>query len=174
MRLKLANVAVELVYAALVGCRGRAFVAACPLAEDACGVAVVLQHLGQNLVLRIVRLLTHNSKIYVVAVHHGMLSRPILAVAAHVSVTRMLTRHYRSARGRRHRRTGVSLREAHALLSHAVDVGRADIGLSVAGEVAVTHVVAQYEYNVGLFRLHTLSRRLRSHERRHYGEGGAR
>ena len=95
-------------------------------------------------------------------------------VSAHVSVTRMLTRHYRSARGRRHRRTGVSLREAHALLSHAVDVGRADIGLSVAGKVAVAHVVAQYEYNVGLFRLHTLSRRLRSHKRRHYGEGGAR
>ena len=174
MRLELADVAVELVHAALVRRRGRSFVAASPLAEHACGVAVVFQHLGQYLVLRVVRFLTHHGEVYVVAVHHSAVVRPVFAVAAHVSVTRVLTRHYRSTRGRRHRRAGVSLREAHTLLSHAVDVGRTDIGLSVAGEVAVAHVVAQYKYNVGLLRLHTFLRCLCCHERGHYRECGTR
>ena len=68
--LELADVAVEFIYATLVGSRGRTFVSACPLAEDSGAVTLVLQHLRKNLMLRVVRFLTHNRKVLIYSILH--------------------------------------------------------------------------------------------------------
>ena len=106
---------------------------------------------------RVVRLLTYYGEVDVVAILHGILVRPVLLVATHMRVSGVLTGHNGSSRRCRYGRTGVCLSEAHALACHAVDVGRRDIGLSIACKVAISHVVAQYKYDVGACRVVGLS-----------------
>ena len=91
--LELADVAVEFIYATLVGSRGRTFVSACPLAEDSGAITFVLQHLRKNLMLRVVRFLTHNRKVLVYSILHHWHVSPVFLVASYVGMTGMLTRH---------------------------------------------------------------------------------
>ena len=53
-----------------------------------------------------------------------------------------MTGHEAGSRGCRDRAAGIGRRHAHTLSSQAVDVGRAEMLLTVAGEVAVAQVVA--------------------------------
>ena len=150
VRLELADVAVELVDAPLLGCRDRTFVAARPLAEHAGGVALVLQNLGQDDMAGVIRMLAHDTVVTVLAVHHDGSVPPVLLVAPHLAMAGMLAGHEAGTRRGADRTAGVGLREPHPFLRHTVDVGRMDIGLSVTAQVAITHVVAHDINNVRL------------------------
>ena len=91
--LELADVAVEFIYATLVGSRGRTFVSACPFSEDTGAVTLVLQHLRKNLMLRVVRFLTHNGKVLIYSILYHWHVSPVFIVASYVGMTGMLTRH---------------------------------------------------------------------------------
>ena len=95
--LELADVAVELIDAALVGRGGRALVAAGPFAEHARGVALLLEDFGNDDVVHVVRLLPHHGVVGVAAVHHGAGVAPIFLIAAHVGVAGVLPGHERGA-----------------------------------------------------------------------------
>ena len=97
----------------------------------------------------VVGLLPHAVGLLRDAVLHLRPSLPILLVAPHVGVARVLPRHERGPRGGAHGTARVGLGEAHAFGGHAVDVGRGYEGLSVAAEVAVAHVVAEDEEDIG-------------------------
>ena len=49
----------------------------------------------------------------------------------------------------KHRCSGIGLSEAHTLGSHAIDVGCEDVGLSIAAQIAIAHVVAHDVDDVG-------------------------
>ena len=144
----LADVAVVLVHAALVRGGDGALVAAGPLAEHAGGVSVAFHHFGQDDVARVIGLLARDGVVFVPAVHH--LPLPVFLVAAHVSVAGVLSGHQGGARRCADRASGIGLGEEHALLGHTVEVGGPDVLLSVAAQVAVAHVIAEDEEDVGL------------------------
>lgn len=153
MCLELTEIAVVFVDAAGVGCRRASLVASGPLAEHSGGIARVVEYLGDDDVGGVVRLLSDNRIVYVVAVavvEVGLV--PVLLVASHMGVARVLAGHEGGARRCRHRRAGVGLREAYALCGEAVDARRGDELLAVAAEVAVAHVVAHDVENVGALR----------------------
>ena len=145
--LELADVAIELVDAALVGRRVRAFVAARPFAKHTRGVAVVLENFGDNHVVGVVGLLAHAGVVRVCAVLHR--ACPILLVGAHMGVARVLSCHEAGARRSRNGAARIGLREAHALVGQAVNVGSGYQTLAIATEVTITHVVTHYIYNIG-------------------------
>ena len=97
--LELADVAIELIDAALVGRGGRTLVAARPLAEHARSVALLLEDFGNDDVVHVVRLLSHHGVVGVAAVHHGAGVAPIFFIAANVGVACVLPGHERGARG---------------------------------------------------------------------------
>ena len=70
-----------------------------------------------------------------------------------VSVSAVLSGHDGGARRGTDGASGVCLRKSHALLCHLVDAGRLDERLTVASQVAVSHVVAENEQDVGFFRI---------------------
>ena len=153
MGLKLADETVIFVNAALVGGGGGTFIAAGPFSEHACGIAVVFHDLGKNDVLRSVRFLAYNGIILVHSViDHGRFV-PVFLVAAHVGVAGMLSCHKCCAGRGAYRTAGIGLRETHAFGCHVVQMGGTDVLLSVASQVAVTHVVTKNENDVGLFSL---------------------
>ena len=86
MGLELADEAIILVDAALVGRRARTFVAARPLAEHAGGITVLLHDLRQNNVTRIVGFLSHNGIFIIVTVLHQRRIGPIFFVSTHMPV----------------------------------------------------------------------------------------
>ena len=146
--LELADVAVVLVDAALVGCGDRTLVTAGPLAEHAGRVAVALHNLRKDDVVGVIGLLSRDGILPVLPIHH--LAAPILAVAADMPVARVLPGHQRRPRGGTHRTSGIGLREEHPLAGHAVEVGRLDVFLPVTSQIAVSHVVAQDENDIRL------------------------
>ena len=150
MGLKLADVAKELVNTALVGCGNRSFVAARPLTKHARLIAVGFHDFGQKDVVGVVGMLPHNGKVGVLAILHGVLGIPIFLVAAHFGVSAVLPCHETRPRRCAHRCSGIGLSEAHTLGSHAVDVGCEDVGLSIAAQIAIAHVVAHDVEDVGL------------------------
>ena len=149
--LELADVAEELIYAALVGRAHRAFVAAGPLAELCCGVSSVLHDLGQHHVGRVERMLSGDGIFMVLAIHD--IAAPVLAVASDGTVTRVLACHQRCSAGCADGAAGISLREEHALRGQSVDVGSLYVRLAVARQVAISHVVAQDKQDVGFLPL---------------------
>lgn len=148
MGLKLADVAVVLVHAAFVGRGPRALVAAGPFAEHARAVAVVLHYLGQDDVRAVIGLLPHHGVVGVVPVPDRPGLGPVLPVAPDPCVARVLPRHQARPRGGADGTARVSLREEHALGGQTIDVGRADILLPVAGQVAIAHVIAKDKQDV--------------------------
>lgn len=157
----LADISVELIDAALLRCGDRSLVAAGPLAEEGGGVALVFHDLGQDDMVGIVGLLACDGIFIVTSIADA--SRPELLVAAYEGVARVLSRHEGRTGRRTYRTAGIGLREAHALTRQTVDVRRVDIGLAVAGEVAIAHVIAEDEDNVRL--LAGLCREGRGHEK---------
>ena len=165
--LKLADISIELVNATFVGRRNRPFVAAGPLAEHAGSIAVILHNLRQNHMVGVVWMLTDNGIILIFAIHHCRHIFPIFFIAAHFTMSAVLTSHKSGTRRSTYRTAGISLGETHSLLCHPVDVRCLNIGLSIATEVAVTHIVAHYIYYIGLFRRHSCrcSRKQKSRQR---------
>ena len=147
--MELTYITIKLVYAPLVGSRCRSLITSSPLAEHTGAVAVVAKHLWQNLMGRVVRFLSHYGIVDIVAILHRIAVRPLLLVATHMCVTRVLSRHNSGSRRCRHRRACIGLCKAHTLACHTVDVGGRDKGLAVTSQVAITHIVAHYKYNVG-------------------------
>ena len=88
----------------------------------------------------VVGFLSDDGVVGVVAVE--VASRPVLLVAAHMGMSGVLARHEARPGRCRHGTSGIGLCEAHAFASHAVDVRCGDVALSVAGQVAVSHIVA--------------------------------
>ena len=148
MCLKLTDVAIELVDATLVGCRCAPLIATSPLSEKSCGVSVVAHDFWQDDMGGVVRFLANDGIVVTLAV--GDLPQPMLAVSSHEGMTGVLARHQRSPRRSRDRTACIGRREAHSLSSQAVDVGSADVLLSVASQVAPPHVVTHYIYNIRL------------------------
>ena len=151
VRLKLAHVAEVFVHAPFVGSRGRTLVAAGPFTEHAGGIAVLLHDFRQDDMLRVIRLLSGHGILLVLSVPH--LAQPVLLVASHVSVSAVLSGHDGGARRGTDGASGVCLRKSHALLCHLVDAGCLDERLTVASQVAVSHVIAENEQDVGFFRI---------------------
>ena len=151
VRLKLAHVAEVFVHAPLVGSRGRTLVAAGPFAEHPGGIAVLLHDFRQDDMLWVIRLLSGHGILLVLSVPH--LAEPVFLVASHVSVSAVLSGHDGGARRGTDGASGVCLRKSHALLCHLVDAGCLDERLAVASQVAVSHVVAENEQDVGFFRI---------------------
>jgi len=140
--LELTDVAEELVHAALVGGGGAAFVAAGPLAEHPRPVAFSLEDFRQDDVRGGIGLLSDDGVVLILAVQHTSLS--VLLVAAHVEVSRVLSRHQRGTGGGGDGAAGVGGRHSHALGGQPVDVGSAEVLLAVAREVAISHVITHY------------------------------
>ena len=149
MSLKLAYISIKLVYATLVGRRSRTLVTSCPLAEQSSAIAIVMKYLRQNFMCRVVWLLSYNGIVYIIGIHHSLAIRPILLIATHMSMARMLSSHKCGTRRSRYWRACICLCKAHTLACHAVDIGCRDKGLTIACKVAISHIVAHYEYNVG-------------------------
>ena len=149
MSLKLADIAIEFVHATLVGSRNRTLISASPFPEYTGSVSFVLHDFGQNLMLRVVRFLSYDRILLVVAIFYHWHTSPVFLVSTHMCMSRMLTRHDGSSRRSRDGRTGISLGESHSLLCHPVYIRRVDIRLTVASQIAISHVVTQYEENVG-------------------------
>ena len=143
VRLELADVAVELINAALVGGGMGTFVTACPFAEHPGGVAVAFHDFRQDKVAGAVRLLPDDGVVGIVAVFYSRDVTPILLVAADVSVSGVLPGHQGGAGRGADGAAGVCLGETHAFLCQAVDVGGEDVFLPVAGKVAIPHVITQ-------------------------------
>jgi hypothetical protein len=80
-------------------------------------------------------------------------------------MARVLPRHEGAAAWSAHGTAGVSLREAHPLLRHAVYAGRADVPLPVATQVAVAHVVTHYIYYIRIRRFSRQSQRQSAEKR---------
>ncbi|OHB72155.1 MAG: hypothetical protein A2V70_20800 [Planctomycetes bacterium RBG_13_63_9] len=110
-----------------VGDAGRVGLAQTPFADDARGVAGLLEQLGHGHVLRPQR-------------HPG--------VAADQRVTGVQPRHQAASRGRTDRAAGIAVRKPHTLLGHAIEVRRPDHLLAVAAEVAIAEIVGQDEDDV--------------------------
>ena len=132
MRLKLADVAIELIDTALIGGGNRTFITASPLTEHTRGVAIIFEDFGNDNVGGVVRFLSNKGVVGVVTILHGVVVGPIFFVASHVGVSRMLTRHETGARRSRNGATSVGLREAHSLLGKAIDIGSRNELLTVA------------------------------------------
>jgi len=150
MGLELADVAEELVDAALVGRRFRTFIATGPFAKLSRTVACCLHDFGNDNVCCVQRMLAHPGKVCVLSVVHRILVVPILLVAPHGAVPAVLSRHQRSTRGSADGTAGIGLHELHTLPGQPVDVGGVDVMLSVATEVAPPHVVAKHKHDVRL------------------------
>ena len=99
--------------------------------------------------LRVVRFLSYDRILLVVAIFYHWHTSPVFLVSTHMCMSRMLTSHEGSSRRSRDGRTGISLGESHSLLCHPVYIRRVDIRLAVASQIAISHVVTQYEENVG-------------------------
>lgn len=151
MGLILANVAVKLVNAPLVGSGSRAFVAPSPFAEQACGVAIVFENFGQNDVGGVVGLLSHDGVVLVLAIGDEGRLRPVFPIATNMGVSCVLTGHESGTRGRTHGRTSVGLSETHTLSGKAIDVWRSDEALAIATEIAIAHVVTHDVEDIGTF-----------------------
>ncbi len=74
---------------------------------------------------------------------------PVLTVASHMGVTRMLARHERCTRRCTHGTTGIGLGKAHSLLSHTVQIGGLYPLLTIAAKVAIAHIITHNKDNVG-------------------------
>ena len=149
---KLADIAIILVDAALVGRRSGTLITACPFTKHPRGVAIGFEDFGQNFVVHIIGFLSCPAlcevSVLAIKIRH-ILSAPILFVAAHVGVSAVLTRHKRCTRGCRHRTSGISLCEAHAFCGHTVYVRGGNEFLSVARQIAIAHIVAHNINDVG-------------------------
>ena len=152
--LELAYIAIIFIYTSRVRCRDRALIAASPLTEHTSNVAIVLHDFGQNDMRRIIRLLARLRVVLVVAIHNA--TAPILVVATHLGVARVLASHERSTRRSTHGATGIGLGEAHTLTRHTVEVGGVDILLPVATHIGIAEVVAHNINNVGTLCLRRL------------------
>lgn len=153
VRLKLADVTEELVDPTLVGGRDRTFVTAGPLAEHTGRVAIVLHHLGQDHMIGVVGVLSYHGIVGIDAITHLAALGPILLVATHLAVSRVLPRHDAGPRRGAHGTARIGLGKPHALRGHAVEIGSLDISLSVTPQVTIAHVVAQDKNNVGFVAL---------------------
>ena len=132
---RLAVVAEELVEAHLCGIGHRAGITQAPLAEASGGIALLLQHRR------------HGER----AFGHRHLAFGIHAlVAANEGMPRMQTGHQRASRRSRHSSSGISLREAQALLLQSVEVGGLNQFLSIRLDVADAKVVGQDIDDVGM------------------------
>ena len=174
MCLELADVSIVAVYATRIGQRGTAallalgrigiallvelvdigvlhvVVTACPLAKHARGVSSLLHHLGYNLVSAQIGFLTNEGIIGIIG--KGILLEravPVLTIASHMGVTRMLARHERCTRRSTHWTTGIGLGKAHTLLSHTVQIGGLYPLLTIATKVAIAHIITHNKDNVG-------------------------
>ena len=157
MGFKLADVAIILVDAALVGGGSGTLITACPFTKHPRGVAIGFEDFGQNFVVHIIGFLScptlFEVSVFAIKIGH-ILSAPVFLVAAHVGVSAVLSSHERGTRGSRHRTSGISLCEAHAFSGHAVYVGGGNEFLSVARQIAIAHIVAHNVDDVGtLLRL---------------------
>lgn len=158
VRLVLADEAEKLVEAASVRQAVRTFVAPCPFAEKPRGIARTMENFAQDGAIGEIRLLSRPAvgHFAVAAIETvDKMPPPVFAIAAHVSVARVLSRHQASTRWGRHGTPRVGLCEAYALSGEAINVGRSNVLLAVAGEVAIAEVVAKDNENIGpLLRLH--------------------
>ena len=93
MSLKLTDIAIKLVHSPLVRRGTRALIAASPLAEHACAIAIVLHNLGKDNVGAVIRLLTDHGIISIVSIFDRCCLGPVLSVATDPGVTRVLARH---------------------------------------------------------------------------------
>ena len=173
MRLELADVAIIAIHTTPVGQGGTAalcalgsigvavgieqvgigvlhvIVSSCPLAEHTRSISSLLHYFRDNLMVQQVWFLAYDTIVGIVA--KGVLPQcpmPVLPVAAHMGVTRVLTGHERSTRWCTHRTAGIGLGKAHALLCHTVKVGSLYQLLTIATKVAIAHVIAHDEDNV--------------------------
>ena len=97
MCLKLTDVSIEFIHAPFVGSRGRTFISACPLAENARSVTFVLEHLWQNLVLWVVRFLSYDRILFVFSVFYHWNTSPVFLVSSYMGMPGMLTSHDRGS-----------------------------------------------------------------------------
>src|SRR4030095_10510518 len=104
-----------------------------PLADERRRVASLAQHLGDGLLG---------------GIEPGRVEGEEHAERAELHPGRIAPREQRRARRCADRRTDVELREPRPLARHAIQVRRRDVGTSVAAEVAVAHVVREYEDEV--------------------------
>ena len=148
--LELTDIAIVFIYATLVGCTGRTFITTGPLTEHTGGVAFLLHYLGNDDVVRGIRLLPHTCIVCVLAVCNAAGPWPILLVASHMCVAGVLTCHERGTRRRRDGTAGISLSETHSLGSHTVEVGSSNQLLTIATQIAPTHVITHYIYYIRL------------------------
>ena len=174
MRLELADVAIIAIHATPVGQGGAAalcalggvgiaigiqqvgigilhvVISSCPLAKHTSVVASFLHQFGDNLMVHQVGFLT-NDAIVGIAAKSILLQCPvpILPVAAHMGVPGMLPGHERSTRRRTDRTSGIGLSEAHTFLCHTVKIRSLYQLLAIATKVAITHIIAHDEDDVG-------------------------
>ena len=143
MRLKLADVAVVFVYTPFVGSGAGALIASCPFTEHSCSISVVFHYFRQYDVLRIVWMLPYYRVFFIVPIHHGGSIFPIFFVSPHFAMTAVLPRHDWSSWRCADRATGIRLCEEHPFICHSVDMRGADKRLTVAGQISISHVIAE-------------------------------
>ena len=181
MCLELADVAIVAIHATLVRQRGTAALSAlggigiaigiqqvgigilavivttCPLAKHTSVISSLLHHLGDNLMAHEIRFLTNESIVGIVS--ESILfqcTSPILSITTHMCMASMLTSHERSTRRCTHRTASISLSEAHAFLCHTVKIGSLYQLLTIASEVAISHIIAHDEDDIGAILLHCI------------------
>ena len=137
---RLAVVAEEVVEALVVRVAGGADRAEPPLAHRGGGVAGLLKFFGDGEGIGGDRVLATVLELWKVDLR--------LQVAADLGVAEVFAGHQDAARGGADRRPGVVAGEAQPLAGEAVDVGGADLLLSVAAELAIAEVVGEDEDEV--------------------------
>ena len=141
MRLILAYIAIVFINATLIGSRDRAFISTCPLTEHAGSITIVLHDFGQDDMCRIIRMLPHPTELLVHPhINHRHIA-PILLVATHLGMSRVLTGHERSTRRSTHRTTSVCLCKSHPLAGHTVQVRSVDVLLAIASQIIIPQII---------------------------------
>ena len=153
MSLELADIPVELIHPTLVGSRYRALIPSGPFSEHTGGISVLLHDLRQDNMVGIIRLLTHYRPVLILTIIHYRGILPVFTVASHMSVARMLSCHQGSARRSADRTAGIGLGETHSFLSHPVQIRSLDVFLTIASQIAVSHVIAHNDENIRFFIL---------------------
>src|SRR3712207_7984839 len=96
MGLILADITKELIHASLVGGRYRALITTGPLTKHTRAIAVIFHYLGQDNMLRVVRMLPRHTVIFILPIHNNRTIAPIFLVASYLGMARVLACHHAS------------------------------------------------------------------------------
>ena len=161
--------AIELVEAAMVGCRAWVVTVEMPFVHQTSAIACGADDLCDGGILWQEVSATHNGGIALGINLQTRETSRITLVVADTGIAAVTSRHQRTARGGADTTTGISLCETCARSCQTVDIRGLDISVSIARQITIAHIICQDEDDVRalgcrlLFRLFGSSRLLGDH-----------